>query len=209
MFAMASFTAINHRRSVLYFTFAYLLGIFSYTLFLRNWEFQFYVLIVFLVVLCIIRLNRLIRFSTIALWTMSLTGLMHLLGGLVHVPDSWPIIGTRHVLYNLWLIPGVLKYDNIIHFYGYAICMWVIWQVCRAILPMKKTWLQIAIAVLAANGVGACNEVIEFFAWRVLTETNIGGYADTSWDLIYNFLGSVAAALAVRYGRPLRRSAKP
>lgn len=202
---MSLHEVFKEKRPVAFFTYAYLLGAFIYTLKLGNWEFQLYVIIVFLLVLYVAWLHAFTRFSAATLWMVSLIGLLHLLGGLVHLPQSWPIVGTRHVLYNLWLIPGILKYDNIIHFYGYAVCTWVIWQVLRAMVPCRATWLPVFIAALAANGMGACNEVIEFFAWNVLTETNIGGYTDTGWDLNCNLLGTMVAAFFICHGRSLAK----
>ena len=37
------------------------------------------------------------------------------------VPSSWPVGGDSRVLYNLWLVPGVLKFDQIVHAYGFGL----------------------------------------------------------------------------------------
>jgi hypothetical protein len=42
-------------------------------------------------------------------------------GGLIAVPESWPINGEHRVLYSLWLIPDVLKYDHVVHAYGFGV----------------------------------------------------------------------------------------
>jgi hypothetical protein len=44
---------------------------------------------------------------------------------------------------------------------------------------------------------------VEFIATRI-TETNVGGYVNTGWDLVYNAIGaSVAAAIIyLGSGRP-------
>ena len=56
------------------------------------------------------------------------------------------------------------------------------------------------IMVLAATsgmGLGAMNELIEFAATLLVPETNVGGYVNTGWDLVANFVGAVAAAAVI------------
>ena len=50
-------------------------------------------------------------------------------------------------------------------------------------------------------GLGALNEVIEFFLTLTLPETNIGGYISTGWDLVSNLAGetSVCCLIAWRH----------
>ena len=43
-------------------------------------------------------------------------------------------------------------------------------------------------------GFGAANEVVEFIATRILPETNVGGYENTGWDLVFDLIGAVIAA---------------
>jgi hypothetical protein len=45
--------------------------------------------------------------------------------------------------------------------------------------------------------------VLVFLSTRVLPETNVGGYVNTGWDLVYNALGATSAAawIAVRERR--------
>jgi hypothetical protein len=49
-------------------------------------------------------------------------------------------------------------------------------------------------------GFGALNEVVEFAATQLLPDTNVGGYVNTGWDLVFNLVGSAAAALAIGLG---------
>ena len=48
--------------------------------------------------------------------------------------------------------------------------------------------------VLAGLGVGAVNEIAEFFASQ-LVDTNVGGYQNTGWDLVADLVGAVVAAV--------------
>lgn len=58
----------------------------------------------------------------------------------------------------------------------------------------------VGVMVLCAAGgmgFGALNEIIEFVATLVLPHTNVGGYVNTGWDLVYNALGSCGAAVVI------------
>ena len=56
----------------------------------------------------------------------------------------------------------------------------------------------IILVALMGCGVGALNEIVEFLAVTLMPETNVGGYENTLWDLIFNLIGaSVAASWAV------------
>ncbi|NIP97158.1 MAG: hypothetical protein GWO24_28490 [Akkermansiaceae bacterium] len=62
---------------------------------------------------------------------------------------------------------------------------------------------------LAGMGFGALNEVVEFIAVLVLPETNVGGFYNTGWDLVYNLLGSLVAVSIIYWrgrGREGRES---
>jgi hypothetical protein len=48
-------------------------------------------------------------------------------------------------------------------------------------------------------GFGALNEVIEFIAVLTIPHTNVGGYINTGWDLVFNLLGALTAAAAIRW----------
>jgi hypothetical protein len=48
-------------------------------------------------------------------------GLVHMAGGLIAVPETWPVNGEHRVLYSLWLIPDLLKYDHVVHAYGFGV----------------------------------------------------------------------------------------
>ena len=46
-------------------------------------------------------------------------------------------------------------------------------------------------------GLGAVNEIIEFIAVLSFPDTNVGGYLNTSLDLVFNALGAMVAMLVV------------
>ena len=72
-----------------------------------NREFLIYLGVMAVLIASVTVVHRRVNFHPLVLWGLSLWGLLHLAGGLVPVPESWPIEGRTPVLYNLWLIPGL------------------------------------------------------------------------------------------------------
>jgi len=201
---MSNNASKNAERAVVTFTLLYLLiaSLFSWRL--HNWEFVFYVFVVLIIGLLVMNIHRKVQFSTGILWCLSIWGLIHMLGGLISIPETWPHDGEHLVLYSFWLIPDYLKYDHIIHGYGFGVGTWACWQALAPIVVGTKEYIsEIILAVLAANGLGALNEIIEFFATLVIPSTNVGGYVNTGWDLVSNLVGSLAAALIIWFGKPI------
>ena len=159
-----------------------------------NWEFVFYIAVVLGLGLLVLFIRRRAGFTAGLLWALSLWGLMHVIGGLVPVPYGWPIAGTKRVFYSWWIIPDLFKYDNPVHAYGMGVATWACWQGLRTATGLQKATVgPLAIAALAGMGLGALNEVVEFMATLFL-DTNVGGYRNTGFDLIYNTVGAVIAA---------------
>lgn len=169
---------------------------------LQNWEFVFYIIVVLAIALFIAALHRRVNLSPGALWALSFWGLLHMTGGLVPTPAGWPVNGDKHVFYSLWLIPDLLKYDQVTHAYGFGIGTWVSWQTLHRLLPKSLPTAGILIiCVLSGMGLGALNEIVEFIATLLIPHTNVGGYANTGWDLVSNFVGCVLAAFIIGHGR--------
>lgn len=159
-----------------------------------NAEFLLYIVVVVVLGAWVVSLHYHFYFPPSLLWALSLWGLMHMMGGLLPIPEGWPHTG-KAVLYSWWLVPGMLKYDNIVHAYGFAIVTWGAW---RCLLPRLQKSLPtvgvLIICIFTAMGAGALNEIIEFAAVRLLPDTNVGGYDNTMWDLVANGIGAVGAA---------------
>jgi len=64
---------------------------------------------------------------------------------------------------------------------------------------VKQTFGLLVLCVAGGMGFGAANEVVEFIATLTLPGTNVGGYANTGWDLVANSVGCLIAATAI-YG---------
>ena len=184
------------------FTALYLAVATAGALAIGNREFIFYIVVMVLLVGVIWLVHRSISLSIATLWALSIWGLAHMAGGLVAVPESWPINGDIRVLYSLWLIPERLKYDQVVHAYGFGVSTWVCWQGLRAAIRARggdavPTFGLMVLAATAGMGLGALNEVVEFAATLLVPETNVGGYLNTGWDLVANATGSTTAALVI------------
>ncbi len=171
----------------------------------RNEEFMIYLAVMVVVISAVVKIHHYAGLSFWLLLAFSVWGCLHMGGGLVPVPKTWTLENPPHVLYNWWIIPGYLKYDQVVHGYGVALTTWLCWQVLSRRVrsrdggPLVPTGGMVTLCAVAGMGFGALNEVIEFLASLVLEETNIGGYINTGWDLVANLIGGGVVALLI-YG---------
>lgn len=191
-------------RPVAAFTFGYLAIATVAGLLRGNDEFLFYIAVMLVLMGLVWAVNRSVGLGTGALWALSLWGLAHMAGGLVVVPEGWPVNAESRVLYSLWLIPGRLKYDHLVHAYGFGVTTWVCWQGLKSAVRKRSgsapvpAFGLLTLAAAAGLGFGALNEVIEFVATLTMPETNVGGYINTGWDLVANTVGAVTAVVLIR-----------
>lgn len=192
------------------FTAAYMLAAVAGAVVRGNKEFLFYIVVMLVLISVMTLVHFRVRLSSLALWGMSIWGLSHMAGGLVAVPESWPINGDIRVLYSWWLIPDRLKYDQIVHAWGFGMTTIVCWEgLCAAIAgftgrtkdSIPPTVGLLILVAAAGMGFGALNEIIEFVATLLVPKTNVGGYENTGWDLVSNLVGVAVAALYLRVRR--------
>lgn len=189
-------TPVN--KVVVWFTFAYLAVAGGFALVYQNWEFAFYISVVIVLAVLIMQVHKRVGLPLAALWALSIWGLLHMIGGLMPTPASWPIQGTKHVFYSLWIIPERLKYDQIVHAYGFAVSTWICWLTLRSNLgPGRSSLGVLLISAFAGMGLGALNEIVEFAATLMIKDTNVGDATNTGWDLVSNAIGSFGAAIAI------------
>jgi len=195
--------------AVLIFTVSYVVIFGSAFLAAGNNEFVWYVVTLVFFLGLIAATQRAAQFPALILWGLSLWGLAHMAGGGLTVDDG--------VLYSYVLLPlagngelVLLKYDQIVHFYGFGVATLVLWHVLRRNFPaLDGTKTIYAFAVLGGMGLGAINELIEFSAVLAFPNTNVGGYFNTALDLVFNTAGAVAAAvLAAFLTPPARKTAR-
>lgn len=179
------------------FTGAYLALATPFAVASQNTEFLFYIGVVLVLALVVYAIHRSVNLSPYALWALSVWGLLHMLGGLLRIPADLTDNGSG-VLYSLWLIPNYLKYDQVVHAYGFGVATWICWECVRTIPGIRPTTGILALCALGGMGLGSLNEIIEFTAVLLIPGTNVGGYVNTGWDLVANLVGSVTAATIAR-----------
>lgn len=190
-------------RGLIAFTAAYMAAAAGMAVARGNLEFLFYIAVMLILIAAVGIVHRRVGLSPGLLWCLSLWGLAHMAGGLVAVPDSWPVNQGSRVLYSLWLIPDLLKYDHLVHAYGFGVTTWLCWQGMRSAAAPARLQPAAGVLVLcgaAAMGFGALNEVVEFAAVLLVPETNVGGYMNTGWDLVANLAGAAIATAIIRVG---------
>lgn len=175
-----------------------------------NREFLFYLGVMAVLVTAVWAVDRSVALSAGALWALSLWGLAHMIGGLVPAPAGWPVaVDGQAVVYSMWLIPERIKYDHLVHAWGFGTTTWVCWQgLCAALqrrgVEAVPTGGLLVLVAAAGLGFGALNEVIEFAATLLVPDTNVGGYRNTGWDLVANAVGALVAVLLIRLRSGLR-----
>jgi uncharacterized membrane protein YjdF len=138
-------------------------------------------------------------FSRALAWSITALGVLHLCGGLLP-----PIDGPT--FYETWLIDGVLKFDQAVHFYGSVVSTLFAWEVLARYLDPSTTtaYNHAMLAAGFALGKGALNEVIEFLLSANLNIIYAGSSLNTEWDLVFNTAGVMAAAMYLRMTRLAR-----
>jgi len=187
------------------FTFAYLAAAFPVALLRGNTEFVMYIAVMVVLIGIVYWTYLHVRLSNGVLWCLSIWGLAHMAGGLVVVPTTWPVEAASHVLYSWWLVPERLKYDQVVHAYGFGVATWVCWQGLATAIERRggtaaPTLGLMVITATSGMGLGSLNEVVEFAATLLIPETNVGGYFNTGWDLVANFVGATVSVSLIRAG---------
>ena len=183
---------------ILLFTLAYVLAYTIFYISIKNFEFLWYIFVlVFFFALIFFTLKK-TKFDYLILWGLSIWGLLHLSGG--------GLIVNGDVLYNLQLInlfnvgdTSILKFDQFVHVFGFFITALVAFHLLKEQIKGKPNWTLVYIAsALISMGLGVVNETVEFIATISIEQVNVGGYYNTSLDLIANAVGAFLAIFFMR-----------
>jgi uncharacterized membrane protein YjdF len=170
------------------FTLAYLVVFLVYGLAVGSEVTLPYLVLIGLLVVLVCRLEPRFRLGRGTLWGLSLWGLGHLAGGII------PLDGER-TLYNAVLGVDLIRFDRLVHAFGFGFASLACGKVLQRWLPDERVTPAAAVViVLAGLGIGAINEIVEFVATLTLPDTNVGGYVNTGWDLVFDLAGAVVAA---------------
>jgi len=166
----------------------------------KNFEFLIYVgaIVVCLSLICVSFFS--VAYSTTTLFGLTIWSLLHMAGGGVYIN------GVR--LYDIILIPlsqtyPILRYDQVVHTFGFAAATLTMFDLLRPMLiPMKSGQHLIALSIvviMAGLGVGAFNEIVEALVAATIPQSGVGGYVNTALDLIADLLGAVLAFAFIKW----------
>ena len=119
-----------------------------------------------------------------------------MLGGAVIVNGA---ILYKLILINISTSYEIFKYDQFVHIIGFGIATLLMFVLIRPYLKIKDKRVAIGIVIaMAGLGVGALNEIVEFIAVVLAPETGVGGYNNTSLDLVADLIGALLAIIYLR-----------
>lgn len=182
--------------AVVFITFLLFYTLYFY--FSSNTEFLIYVGVVIFFLLLILFTNKRVKYPDSILWGLTLWGFMHLSGGGIYLGEMR--------LYELMLIPvseqyNIFRYDQLTHMIGFGVTTLLSFHLIKPLLkPDLKRWSALSIVIVMAGlGFGALNEIIEFVVTVFSPSTGVGGYINTSLDLVSNLIGAIIAMVYIRY----------
>lgn len=172
-----------------------------------NIEFVIYAGVIAAIFLLVALTHKTIQFPTYILWLISVWGLLHILGGMVPTPDGvlfayriYPFVDQGGEFY-------ILKYDQVVHMYLYGVMAVAFLHIIRRTLRAAgPAWIIVLTAVMAAMGVGAMNEIMEFFIAITLERNGVGGYENAMLDLVFNFSGAVIATAVLLVSERVKKT---
>jgi len=163
----------------------------------KNYEFLMYVGVVLFFVLFIGWLHLKYRFSFAVLCCMTIWGFLHMAGGGVIVKGD--------ILYGLQLVPLVLRYDQLVHAFGFGTATCLAYYCLKPNLSSSANFRAVVVLlVFIGMGLGALNEIVEFLAVLAFPDTNVGGYDNTMWDIVFNTFGAIIAVIWITVKRKNR-----
>ncbi len=176
------------------FNLSIMLGFGAYYIAHMNYEFIIYLTVVIAAAAAVALTHATVGYSRLLLWGLSFWGLLHMAGGAFYLGN------VR--LYELILIPlsdslPIFRYDQFVHIWGFGITTLLCGHLIRPYRNNNKAGFALwFIVAMAGLGIGAVNEILEFFVTLVVPESGVGDYINTSLDLIADIIG---AGIAVIY----------
>ena len=189
-------------RALSIFVIAYMTIFLVTAIAIKNTEFIFYQVTMSIMIAIVLYMDKRCQFSPLVLWGLVSWGFIHLAGGLLPIPESWTILdATNPVLYDLKPASFLPKYDQIVHAFGFGICLIAAHEALQAHLKqaLPLNFPIGATLLLIAMGLGAANEMIEFIAVISIPNTNVGGYENTGWDLVSNSVGAFLSLMFLKF----------
>lgn len=182
-------------RLVLYFTASYLLLSAVVSILNQNYEFLYYTALVTIILIIIVLYHKRMHLPFSVMLGLTGVGVLHFAGGSLY-------LGTTR-LYDLWLIPEIFKYDNLVHMVAIFVATFALYSLLYPhldkALKHSKFLLSVLLILLAA-GLGALHEILELIAVLFFdAQEQVGDYFNNIFDLFFNMLGAIAACLFLMY----------
>lgn len=157
----------------------------------RNYEFLYYTLILSIIMYFAIIHRKKFMLSNYLVGGFILYLILHTLGA-----DTY-IFGIT--VFDIWLIPKVIRYDQLVHMYGgFLIAILTSTVLSQFIIDkFKNTKIFYITIVLISMGIAALWEITELGAVLFLSLTGVGDYLNNSFDLLFNMIGSSIGALLI------------
>lgn len=178
-------------KLILYFIVGYLIVFGFLAILNKNPEFLYYIIIMTLLVIIAVRYHRKLHLPASVLTGFSIFGLLHVAGGNLFINSKR--------LYDLWLIKGVLKYDNLVHFIALFFITIASYSLLRPHLDKKikhNKFLLLLLFILISLGIGVFQEILEFGAVIFFNAAErVGNYVNNALDLVFNLIGAVVASV--------------
>jgi uncharacterized membrane protein YjdF len=160
----------------------------------HNFEFLYYTFLMVALLCFVLLLNQQLHLGFFILFSLSLLGFLHLLGGNLILAN-----GAR--LYDTYFLNGVLKYDNIVHTFGTFTATLMLYNLIADFIDdrIRQHYAIFSLLlVLMAIGIGTINELVEFLAVVFLgASEQVGDYFNNSLDLFFNTVGSIIACVLI------------
>ena len=123
---------------------------------------------------------------SVLLWMLSVWAAMHLAGGLAANPT-----GETEILYGMWIIDGVLRWDQLVHGFGIAAATAVF------VIAARETDRPLLWGFVWGQVPGLVNETVENVFAHFVDGSNVGDAVNTAWDLGWHLIGGTIAILTI------------
>lgn len=182
---------------ILIFTIIYL-SIFTVSAILgENFEFLYYTVLMVFLIFLVLHINKFLHLSFFIVFNLSILGFLHLFAGNFYIDDLR--------LYDFYLIPGIFRYDNFIHIYGTFIGTLALYSLLVDFIGRKiqrNHWIFSLILILMGMGLGVIVELVELGAVLFLDASEqVGDYYNNAFDLFFNTIGAILAAVIIYFYR--------
>jgi hypothetical protein len=198
---------VSGRRIVFFFTLAYIVLFSIGFMYGGDYEFAIYTVVMFAALIVTGLIARDTQAPNGFLWALSFMGVLHMLGGGVHIGGQ-RLYGYRIVdIYTSATDPGmvIFKYDQLVHLIGYAVIAVSIHYVLRRAAPSLSTIACGTLSILVAMAIGSINELGEFSTVIILPSTGVGDYSNTMLDLSFNTIGAIVGVIGYHWWLNLKK----